>query len=77
MGSEPGTLEVEVDGISVIVRDPQTDFMVIYQKRFAKPHLVLTYNWVSTNETSPTISDFRARAFQAAVAKARELGWIV
>ena len=33
MASEVGTLEVDVDGISVIVRDPQTDFMVIYQKQ--------------------------------------------
>ena len=27
--------------------------------------------------TSPAISEFRAHAFQAAVSKARELGWIV
>jgi hypothetical protein len=34
-------------------------------------------SWVDPHITSPAISEFRAHAFQAAVSKARELGWIV
>ena len=68
-------LSVEVHGTSIIVRMPGTDLSVTYQKRFATPHLVLTQSWVPAHVASPTITEFRARAFQAAVAKARELGW--
>ena len=69
-------LHVVVDGTSIIVTMPGTDFAVTYQKRFATPHLVLTRSWVAGSIDSPAISEFRDRAFQAAVAKARELGWI-
>ena len=34
-------LEVVVDGTSITVTQPGTDFSVTYQKRFANPHLVL------------------------------------
>ena len=70
-------ISVEVQGASIIVTKPGTDFALIYEKHPAAPDLVLTHSWVSPTTTSPAVSEFRARAFQAAVAKARELGWIV
>ena len=70
------TLNVVVDGTSITVTVPGTDFAVTYQKRFANPHLVLTRSWVAASIDSPAISEFRARARQAAMDKARELGWI-
>jgi hypothetical protein len=76
MPPDGGELEIDVDGTSIVVTDPKTDFTVIYQKQFGNPQLVLTYSWMSENETSPTIAAFRRRAFAAAIAKARELGWI-
>jgi hypothetical protein len=51
--------------------------MLAYRKRPNRPNLVLTRSWVEPNVTSTAISEFRAHAFQAAVNKARELGWIV
>ena len=68
-------LTVVVDGTSIIVTMLGTDFSVTYQKQFGTPHLVLTHTSI-TASTEP-IHQFRARAFQAAVEKARELGWIV
>jgi hypothetical protein len=67
---------VEVQDTSIIVTMPGTDFSVTYQKRFGNPHLVLTRSRFVESVTSPVVSEFRARAFQAAVDKARELGWI-
>jgi hypothetical protein len=70
-------LAITVKGNSITVAKFGTDFYVTYENRPKNPHLVLTRSWVAATVTSPTISEFRARAFQAAVAKARELGWIV
>ena len=56
---------------------PGTDFMTAYRQRPDSPTLKLTRSWVDLQTTSPAISEFRAHAFQAAVSKARELGWIV
>ena len=46
-------------------------------KRLDSPTLKLTRSWIDPHTTSPCVSEFRAHAFQAAVAKALELGWIV
>jgi hypothetical protein len=62
---------VEVQGNSIIVTMPGTDFSVTYAKHADTPHLVLTQSWISETVTTPD------RASKAAVAKARELGWIV
>jgi hypothetical protein len=70
-------LEVKFDGAEIIVTKPWTDFMLAYRKRPNQPNLVLTRSWVDPETTSPTVSEFRAHAFQAAVSKARKLGWIV
>lgn len=70
-------LEVKFDGEEIIVTKPGTDFMLAYRKRPHSPNLVLTRSWVDPHTTSPAVSEFRAQAFQAAVSKARELGWSV
>ena len=70
-------LSVEVQGKRIVVTMPGTYFAVTYEKRPDTPNLVLTYSWVDPSTTSPATSQFRARAFHAAVDKARELGWIV
>ena len=70
-------LSVEVEGTHITVRMPGTDFWLTYQKEAGSPQLVLTGSWIELHITSPAVMEFRARAFQAAVSKARELGWIV
>ena len=69
-------LHVKVDGTTITVTKPGSDFAVTYNKRFGNPHLVLTNSWVPASVSSPAIEDFRTQALHAAVAKARELGWI-
>jgi hypothetical protein len=75
MDAEP--LKVEVEGTAIVVAKPGTDFCVRYEKDPLAPNLLLVGSWIPTHVTSPTIALFRAQAFQAAIAKARELGWIV
>ena len=69
-------LHVKFDGHEINVTRPGTDMMTAYRKG-PRPNLVLTRSWLDPHVMSPEISGFRAHAFQAAVAKARELGWIV
>jgi hypothetical protein len=69
-------LTVEVRSSSITVTMPGTNYADTYEKHSAGPHLVLTHHWTLVLKTTPAISDFRARAFLAANAKARELGWI-
>ena len=70
-------IEVKFDGKEIIVTRPGTDMMTAYRKAPDRPNLILTRSWLDPTVMSPEISEFRADAFQAAVAKARELGWIV
>ena len=70
-------IQVEVLGEEIVVTRLGTDFMIAYRKRSDSPTLKLTRSWVGPHITSPEISEFRAKAFQAAISKARELGWIV
>ena len=70
-------LHAKFDGHEIIVTRPGTDMMTAYRKRPDSPNLALTRSWLDLTTTSPAVSEFRAEAFQAAVAKARELGWIV
>ena len=51
--------------------------MTAYRKAPDRPNLILTRSRENPTIMSPEISDFRAHAFQAAIKKARELGWIV
>ena len=70
-------LSIEVEGSHITVSMPGTDLWVTYQKEARSPQLVITGSSIGLHITSPPVSEFRARAFQAAVSKARELGWIV
>jgi hypothetical protein len=70
-------IKVELDGDELVVTRTGTGFMLAYRKRTDSPNLVLTRSWLKPTVASPEISEFRAHAFQAAVSKARELGWTV
>ena len=68
-------LAVEVDGDEIVVTRPGVLFA--YRKCFDEPRLVLTRSLFARSQTAASINRFRIQAFQVAVAKARELGWIV
>jgi hypothetical protein len=72
-------LHVEVSGnaITVSTAEVGTAYSVTYEKLPNQPDLLMTHSWLAPHFTTPTVAEFRAKAFQAAVDKARELGWIV
>ena len=76
-GSADGDIEVAVEDDEIVVTKRGTAFLLAYRKSVEGPRLVLTRSWMSPNVFTPAISAFRAEAFAAANAKARELGWIV
>ena len=63
-------IHVEAKGDLLIVSEPTSDFVAIYAKPNERPRLTLM-------RRTPTTDNVLADAFQAAVSKARELGWIV
>ena len=64
-------IQVEAKGDLLIVSEPTSDFVAIYAKPNERPRLTLM-------RRTPTADNvLLADAFQAAVSKARELGWIV
>jgi hypothetical protein len=63
--------EVEARGELLIVTKPAAEFFAIYTKAGDKPHLILK------RRTDTEDHALLAQAWQAANAKARELGWIV
>ena len=69
-------LHVKFDGNEIIVTRPGTEMMTAYRRSIRRT-LILTRSWENPTVTSPRINEFRAHAFQAAIKKARELGWIV
>jgi hypothetical protein len=66
-----------VEEDEIVVTKPGTNFLLAYRKSVDQPRLVLTRSWMTLTPASRAINEFRALAFQAAVTKARELGWIV
>jgi hypothetical protein len=60
----------------ITVVRPGTNLWVSYDKRQHSPHLILSDTWSNCIKMTPEVSEFRAEAFQAAIAKVRELGWI-
>ena len=64
-------IQVEAKGDLLIVSEPTSDFVAIYAKPNERPRLTLM------RRTPTTDNVLLADAFQAAVNKARELGWIV
>jgi hypothetical protein len=71
-----GCLRIELEGEEIVVRKPGTSFMLAYSKSAELSRLALTRSCIKPTSASP-IAEFRTEAFQAAVGKARELGWIV
>jgi hypothetical protein len=70
-------VHVEVEGSNIIVTLPSTKFMVTYQKLTDAPQLRSKPDWTDDPDAGVTFGEFRARAWIAAKAKARELGWDV
>lgn len=70
-------LIMKIRGASITVTRQHTDFSVTYEKHPSNPQLELTRSWLTGHDAIPAVSQFRALAFQAAVYKARQLGWIV
>ena len=69
--------QVEIVNGQIAVTRPATNDTITYRKSADAPHLELAHSWIALGITTPEISQFRNEAFQVAVDKARELGWIV
>ena len=69
-------LVMRICGSCITVTRQHPDFSVTYEKRPSNPHLQLTRGRVTAYDAMPAAFSFQAIAFQAAVYKARELGWI-
>ena len=70
------SLQVEIVDAQITVTRPATN-TITYRKSADAPHLELAHSWIALGVTTPDVSEFRTQAFQVAVDKARELGWIV
>ena len=72
-------LNVEVQGDDIVVTLPGTSYVVTYYRAAAFPQQLLTksHSGREDKNTPITQAEFHARAWKAANAKARELGWIV
>jgi hypothetical protein len=55
-------LGVEVQGDSIIVTMPGTDFSVTYETHGDTRHLVLTHSWISETVTTPDVFQISALA---------------
>jgi hypothetical protein len=69
-------VKVEVQGTDILVALRGTCFRVKYRKKEA-PWLIAQEYGPDDPDATVTISEFRALAWEAANAKARELGWLV
>ena len=78
MASKVG-LSVEVQGDDLVVSLPGTTYVVTYYRATAFPQQLLTKSHSGREDQGApmTQAEFHARAWKAANAKARELGWIV
>ena len=70
-GAKSSYFIVEVRDGELVVSLPNGRFKATYYKPAGRPHLILR------GRTKTDDHELLAEAFQAAVAKARELGWIV
>ena len=70
-------LQVEIVDGQITVTRPATNDTITYRKSEDAPHLELAHSWIALGVTTPDVSEFRSQAFQVAVDKAREQGWIV
>ena len=73
---EIGELHLVVASGGIVITMPGTNFLVIYTKPENTPWLMVTK--LEDDRTAPIKqAEFLARAWVAAIGKARELGWIV
>jgi hypothetical protein len=71
-------LEVHVVDQDIIVNLPGTRCTITFRMAPDSPDLIEKEEWTRGDEEAAiTLHVFRARAWAAASAKARELGWIV
>ena len=76
--AEPSEVWVRVVDDEIIVSLPHSNYIAIYEMDADLPHLTLKH---LSQERDPqaalTMAEFLGRAWDAANAKARELGWFV
>ena len=72
-------LHVEVQGDDIVVTLPGTSYVVTYYRATAFPQQLLTKSHSGREDQGAPMMQaaFHARAWKAANAKAKELGWIV
>jgi hypothetical protein len=70
-------LEVQVVDQDIIVNLPGTRFTITFRKDPESPNLTEQTEWTQADPEGGSLALFRARAWEAADQKARELGWIV
>jgi hypothetical protein len=71
-------LHVEVQTKNIVVTLPGTSYTVAYYKPEKSAQLrVLSYTANEERDAPMTQGEFRARAWELARDKARELGWII
>jgi hypothetical protein len=73
----PSELRVELKGDQLVVSKPGTGFEATYTKVEGQPDLLLIAESLDPDADRAAKFKFRAGAFEAAMRKARELGWIV
>ncbi|MGH9551021.1 MAG: hypothetical protein ACRD3W_16685 [Terriglobales bacterium] len=73
------SLSIEVQGDDIVVTLPGTSYVVTYYRAPAFPQQLLTKSHSGREDQGApmTQAEFHARAWKAAIAKARALGWIV
>jgi hypothetical protein len=67
-------LKVHLDGDEIVVWKRGTVFLIAFKLAPRQRRLIVTRNWLP-NFASKPLAEFRARAVQLALNKARELGW--
>ena len=67
-------LKVHLDGDEIVVWKRGTVFLIAFKLAPSERRLIVTRNWLP-NFASRPLAEFRARAVQLALNKARELGW--
>jgi hypothetical protein len=75
--AERGELKVDVEGRYIVVTMPGSSFRSSYFKSVMVPGLVQSDYMTDDRDAAISRDEFEALAWEAANAKARELGWIV
>jgi hypothetical protein len=68
-------LEILVVENDIIVNLPGTRFSITFRKDPDSPNLIELAEWTQADPEGGSLALFRARAWEAAEEKAREIGW--